>query len=175
MKQGNCNVQPNETLFYVAWDDIALYENKTNKTDIRLRQEIPQGEEDNYAYSQISSQDNFENFKTWFLARMQKQFKSMHPCDYWLGRSKHVILENKLFMIALEDNDWSLAIELLRIGRKQPNLKGLQNQMFQNFVNGLRNNLLTYFPVIYIRTGNYLAQPVTKNSIQSTTQRSKTS
>lgn len=52
------------------------------------------------------------------------------------------ILESRLFYIAVEDNEWSMAIELLQ--KKDPcdnHLLGLQKRYYQRYLNGMKKCL----------------------------------
>ena len=63
-------------------------------------------------------------------------------------------MESGLFYIAVEDNQWSLAIELIQ--KEAPyddHLSGLQGLHFRRYLDGMKTCLLERLPSIGIRTG----------------------
>lgn len=159
MGAGNCMVKDLEGLFYVDWNDLHIYTNTQDPDDAITGKDIPQDKQAEYSYDADLSQANFEAFKDRFCTAMAKHFKSLQTVDYWKGRKRHVIMDNKLFLIAFEDNDWSLAVEvLLKDGAR----KGLQKQMTKSFIKGTKKILLKEFGTIYIRTGSWTSEPITE-------------
>ena len=72
----------------------------------------------------------------------------------WLDHDRQAILESSLFHIAIEDNEWSLAVELLqKEGAYGSNLSGLQARHYQKYLDGIKRCLLEYLPSIGTRTG----------------------
>jgi len=117
MGRGNACVHGEyETLFYIDYDNFICYvcDEDGNET-----------EERDY---DIESSDVDESIKQ--LKTSIKNKTNMADCDYWISRDAHAILENKLFMIAIEDNEWSYAVKLLQ--KEEPSIyehysiKGLQ-------------------------------------------------
>lgn len=54
------------------------------------------------------------------------------------------MLENKLFYIAMEDNEWSLAIELIQKGGEYDGEEkvGLQMGLYRNYLKGIEEILV---------------------------------
>ena len=89
--------------------------------------------------------------------------------DTWLtepgfgGSSKRVLLESKLFYIALEDNEWSLAVELLQ--KEDPyddHLSGLQGRHHLKYLDGIKRCLLEVLPSIGTYKGAWTFGRITR-------------
>ena len=80
-------------------------------------------------------------------------FRRVEP-EQWISRSQRVILENALFYICLEDNQWSLAVELIQ---KEPpwgrSYEALQARHYRQYLLGIQICLLNRLPSIGTYTG----------------------
>lgn len=161
MGRGNCNVktQNGESIYYIDNDDLQIYFEKDNPEHIVFGKEIPYEDQDKYEYDQESSQIHFDDTIDNLKNQIMKRYKSLTPCDKWIGRHKHAILENKCFYVALEDNEWSIAVELLIKDDANTNL---QRKNAINFGKGIRDILLKNFDVIHIRTSAWTSGELTK-------------
>jgi len=63
-------------------------------------------------------------------------------CDRWYDRDIHVILESKLFEIAIVDNEWSFAVMLLQ---KEDAPAGLQKKHYEFYLRKIRDALFEQF------------------------------
>ena len=66
---------------------------------------------------EIGSSYEEEDVLECFCTELRKLCPSFQPAansNVWLGNERRVILENELFYICVEDNEWSLAIELVQ-------------------------------------------------------------
>lgn len=79
------------------------------------------------------------------LNGIMRKFPSFTPCDTWVDRDAHAVLENGLFYVALEDNEWSVAIKLLQKEEWRYNLEGLQAGLYRRYLDGLKDLLLGMF------------------------------
>ena len=78
-----------------------------------------------------------------------------------LDHNRQSILESSLFHIAIEDNEWSLAIELVqKEGLYGDNLYGLQARHYQKYLEGMKRCLLEHLPSIGIRTGAWTSDVI---------------
>lgn len=78
---------------------------------------------------------------------------------------RRVIMENGLFYIAVEDNEWSLAVELIQKEDPYDNhLAGLQAKHFQRYLDGMKTCLLERLPSIGIRTGPWTSGVIRRNT-----------
>ena len=133
MGRGNsCVYGDYEGLYYIDWDNF-LYEPEEND-----------GLMNDWECQREQFDDSMDIFKEDFIAR----FKSFTDCDEWISDTEKAILENSLFYIVIEDNDWSVAIKLIQ---KEPdyyyegNLSNLQKRHFENYLNGMRDVLFNQF------------------------------
>ena len=85
--------------------------------------------------TELEEEDILECFTANFL-QMFPSFKRVRP-ERWISRSQQAILESPLFYICLEDNEWSLAVELIQ---KEPpwcqSYAGLQSRHYQSLSKG---------------------------------------
>ena len=72
----------------------------------------------------------------------------------WISRSQKAILESPLFYLCLEDNNWSLAVELIQ---KEPpqgrSYAALQARCYQRYLTGIARCLLNHLPSVGLYTG----------------------
>ena len=84
-----------------------------------------------------------------FIEAFQKRFPSFERFeDETWKDDRRLLLENGLFIIALEDNEWALAMELLQKEDNYQNLEGLQSRQYQRYLEGMRDALLEQLPSI---------------------------
>ena len=88
---------------------------------------------------------DYEEDMAAMLHAIQQRFPSFAPCDTWIGRDAHAVLENGLFYVALEDNVWSVAVKLLQKEDWYGNLEGLQAGLYQRYLIGIKALLLGMF------------------------------
>ena len=88
---------------------------------------------------------------------MFPSFRRVTP-EQWISRSQRAILENKLFYICLEDNQWSLAVELIQ---KEPpwgrSYEALQARHYRQYLLGIQICLLNRLPSIGTYTGPWIS------------------
>lgn len=155
----NVSVNPDrEALFYVDYSHMDVYVNDSNDVKTNNDPAIAQNP-DVYRFDDTLTQARFDSFKKQFVKKMQDKFKSLKPHDI-TTKGKHQLLMNDMFIIAFEDNDWSVAVELLENPKsKNPNLRP---NLFPNFQKGMRDILLDLVGEIHIRTGSWSTQKMTK-------------
>lgn len=161
----NVSVNYNEGLYYVDYKDIFMYHEIKNPSNISTESKIPAGHESEYEYDPDMTQANYEAFRKKLTNYMTSNFPSMQAAkpDTFSDRAKkkRIIAQNKLFEIILEDNVWSVAVELKWIKKGKT---GLQTQMFPSFLAGLRKGLFEQLDTIYIRDGSWSASPIDCNA-----------
>lgn len=154
----NLNVDNLSGLFYIDYKDIFIY-NKPNDSNFIKQKDINPDELNNYEFNQDASQAHYNNCIDKISDYMANNFDSMLKTDL-REKKKHIIAANQLFQVTLEDNDWSVAVQLLPV--KKAN-KGLQKQMYYAFLHGLRNALFEQFDTLYVRNGSWSQIAITKN------------
>lgn len=157
----NVEVKPNEAAFYVPYENFYMWSRIGHKELVPTAQ-LPV-DRSGYKMEHDPSQLNFDVFKHKVVMDLKTKFPSLHETDEYLNtrKTQHKIAENKLFDIVLEDNDWSVAVELRR---KENANEGMQNQTYADFVKGIQTILLDHIERIYTRAGNWDCITLTKDS-----------
>lgn len=143
MGQSNiCVNNPYEGLFYVDWDNFKVYDEN--------EQEIDEPE-----LQVVEWRFALELFKEEF----NKKYPSFKPCDIWIDRQNHAVLESDFFYIAVADNEWSMAVQLLQ---KEPEdtdhpnyTRSRQMKFHQIYLNGIRDCLFSQFDKLGTYAGPY--------------------
>lgn len=161
----NVSVNYNEGLYYIDYTNIYMYHLIADPSVIVCEKDIPIGKEKEYEFDKAMSQANYEALRMRLTDDLCKKFPSLQPSDpnAYLDKreTKRLLAENNLFQFVFEDNNWSLAVELLH---KPKSNEGLQSQMFPSFLEGLKTTLLDYFGTIQVRTGTWSSQVITSNT-----------
>lgn len=169
MGRGNvCVSGPCEGLYYIDNEDFHVYRRADDLSDwpeTRLMGELDYAEltGGEWLYDEEGTSCEEEDVLECFMADFRQAFPSfVRPAkEVWLtepgfgGCSRLVLLESKLFYICLEDNEWSLAVELIQ--KEEPWgdvwMENLQKRLYQKYLDGMRKALLNRLPGIGIRTG----------------------
>lgn len=157
----NVSVNPDrEAVFYVDYSKMDVYVNVNDANDVKTNNDPAIAQNPNtYQFDETLTQARFDSFKKQFIKKMQDKFKSLKPQDL-TAKGKHQLLMNDMFIVAFEDNDWSVAVELLENPMsKNPNLRP---NLFPNFKKGMRDVLLDIVDEIHVRTGSWSTQRMTK-------------
>lgn len=153
MGRGNvCTHGVAEGLFFVDNEFLQVYRLIDDDSDEPVcvspheawERERDNGEE--FEYDETGSWLCYEDFKANLKAELKSKFKSLRDTDEWIDRYQHAILENDLFYIVLEDNEWSVAVELIQ--KEDPysdKLLGLQLGLYQKYLSGIKNTILDLF------------------------------
>lgn len=165
MGAGNVNVSLNDGLFYVHYDSVNVYKNKRNKSIICQRKDIPRGQEKDFVFDMGLSQQNYDVWLEAFRQKLMKRYPSYRRVDRYTKRDQRIVLENNMFFVAIEDNEWGFAVEL--ISRTKYPYPQFQKHLFPHFFKGLKETLLNLTETIYIRSGSWTTQAVTKDNMDA--------
>lgn len=140
MGRGNCCVHGKyEGLFFIDWDNFSNeYENEDD------------GIITNYKFQK------WESSLYEFIADFKEKFKSFTSCDQWINREEKAILENELFYVVTEDNEWSMAVKLIQKEQdyyKRGNIENLQAGLYKKYLEGMKNCWFNQFEEIGIYSG----------------------
>lgn len=131
-----------EGLYYVDNDFLDVYcrENEDGELEYSPLMEADYG----FEYNEVESSLNREDFEFQFIEQIRSRFPSFEYVNKWISRSRRALLENKLFYIVCEDNQWRLAIELIqKEGEYGGEEKvGLQMGLYQKYLKGIEEILL---------------------------------
>ncbi len=123
MGRGNvCVTGSYEGLFYIDNDDLRVYRKDgpgTDDCEDRLQRDLDYADitGPDWYLDEVGSSYEEADVLECFCNEMRKLCPSFQPAansNVWLGNERRVILENELFYICVEDNEWSLAVELVR-------------------------------------------------------------
>lgn len=168
MGRGNCcTFGEYEGLWYIDRDLIDVYYNEETD-EYKLARDMNLDEYPSCKYSYTESEFNFDDMLEVIKERMMAKFQSFKPVDRWVSDGgtrcdRHAFLESELFFIAVEDNEWSYAIELIQKGPE--NLAGLQKRFYQTYLNAIRDILLDYYGEVSYRRGAWMSGTITKEDI----------
>lgn len=174
MGRGNVSVSGDfEGLYYIDNDDIHVYRRDDPFDDYPqavLMKELSSADLNTGAwiYDEYGTMEEEGDILECFMDSFGQMFPSFQRVqkDRWIRNGwygdfcRRVIMENGLFYIAVEDNEWSIAVELLQKGNTYEDgylsddgrLEGLQAKHFQRYLDGIKECLLERVPSIGVRT-----------------------
>lgn len=137
MGRGNSCVFGNyEGLYYVNWNNFSNeYED----------------EEGNIIVDEDMRVEEWEEALSQFIFDLTKKYPSFSICEEWISNTEKAVLENSLFYIAVEDNEWSMAVKLIQKEQSyysRGNIVNLQAGLFMKYLNGIRDCLFNQFDVL---------------------------
>lgn len=163
MGRGNVSVSGKyEGLFYIDNDDYTIYRMSDDYSDypeLMLARDLGYDEiaGGDFIYDEEGTMCELDfildSFCEDFMSRYPSFTKPMENKSIRSGlygyMSRQVILESGLFYIAIEDNEWSTAIELLQKEDPYDNhLAGLQGRHFKAYFAAMADCLLDLLPGI---------------------------
>lgn len=182
MGRGNvCVFGQYEGLYYIDRDDYESYFDHEDE-DWKLVRDIPYDEltGERYEYDAEQSEDElgcildyvsseFIKKHPEFYLRQIKFWPNRSDRELWISRSQKVLLESELFYICAEDNEWSLAIELIQ--REAPwgdedEFEAEQGKRYQEYLETLKECLLDYLPAIGTYSGAWTSGWITREEYQ---------
>ena len=149
MGRGNvCVFGDYEGLYYVDRDYLDCYiakeTNEDGEYEEKMLGDMSMEDFEDYDYDEFLSHFYYEDFIQEFTSMMEKKFKSFTST----GKEYGVIMENNLFEIEIEDNEWSYAVKLIQKEDWYDNhLEGLQKKHYENYLNGIKNISYDLYPI----------------------------
>lgn len=159
MGRGNvCTLGKYEGLYYIDNDHIHVYRDSEDMGDdpeTRLMGDLDYEELTGcrWLYDAEGSMNEEDDILECFMDEFTRMFPSFKRVEQrqWLDRSRRAILESGLFYIAVEDNEWSLAVELIQ--KEEPWgdvwMENLQKRLYEKYLEGVKKALLMRVPSIY--------------------------
>ena len=167
MGRGNvCVFGDYEGLYYVDRDHLDFYIPIDGEADDgKFLGEMEHNDFANYEYDEFISRSYYEDFIYEFVYLFTKKFKSFSKT----GNDYGTILENELFEIEIEDNQWSYAVKLIQKECWYDNhLDGLQKKHHENYLEAIKNILLEMFPSIGAYNGAWTSRTITREDAKAT-------
>ena len=153
MGRGNvCTFGKCEGLYFVDRDFLDVYTKNIgeDEEESKLMRDVEYGDTE-FEYNEAESEFNREDFFYLFAEEFRRRFPSFE----WISNSRRAMLENRLFYIVLEDNQWSIAVELIQkegeYGGEE--LVGLQMGLYVKYLKGIEQILLDMNGEVGIYTG----------------------
>ena len=150
MGRGNvCTFGKYEGLYYADRDYLDVYcntdeMNEDGEYPIKMLGELSVSDFSEWKYDECLSEEYYRDFIENFIYLMTARFKSMERT----GKTYGAIMENSLFTIEIEDNEWSYAVKLIQKEHWCNNLEGLQAKHYTSYMEGMKTALLEIFPSI---------------------------
>lgn len=164
MGRGNCCVLGDyEGLYYIDNDDLCVYRPvgsiAAEEPELRLRRNIPFEDLAEWEYSDADTEWWEGDVIETLTEDLMDRFPSFTPCDKWITRERHAVLENKLFYIALEDNEWAMAVELIqKEGVYDDSIVPLQKRHHQYYLQGIKMALFAQFETLGVYNGAWTSK-----------------
>lgn len=159
MGRGNvCVYGPYEGLFYIDNDYIHVYRKTydfSEEPEVRLLGDLSYEELTSGTWLYDNEGTANEESYIWecFTDSFTRMFPSMQKCSKWIDRNRYALLENKLFYVAVADNEWSLAVMLVQKEHWCYDYSGLQKQHYQRYLDGIRDALFEQFETLGTYSG----------------------
>lgn len=175
MGRGNvCTTGAYEGLYYIDNDDIHVYRHDdpwAENPETRLRggldfSELTGGD---WYFDEEGTMCEQSDIEECFMDDFTNRFPSFERAraDLLLGRDRRVILESKLFYICIEDNQWSVAVELIQ--KEEPWglnwMENLQGRLYQKYLEGMKLCLLARLPSIGVYAGAWTSGTLKREDV----------
>lgn len=155
MGRGNvCTTGKYEGLYYIDNDDLLVFTRIQDggEPESKLSSKLTLQEMEAFEFDEELTRIRLEDIEQKIASGLMIRFPSFTACSRWVSDTQRAILENQLFYIAFEDNECSLAVELLQKEDEYLDITGLQCRHWQTYLRGIQDALLELFEFIHIRT-----------------------
>ena len=175
MGKGNVCVHGTcECLYYIDNDDFHTYYLADDPCDYKIGRDmtLEDYQSGEWKFADLGTEMEFEEIIEDFAYDFKQKFPSFenvysenrfhtdrYSCFHW--QDHRVVLENKLFMVCLTDNEWSVAVELLQ--KEAPygySYEGLQSKHFDSLRDGMLDCLLNQLGTVYMRNGAWMSTAI---------------
>ena len=169
MGRGNvCVTGDHEGLFYIDNGTFHVYRLNDDYEQVALLDDIDYADLEKWHFSEIDTMYELEDIEECIINGFMERFNSFTPFtrEEWISRERRAILENDLFYIALEDNEWSIAVELIQ--KQDPcgdSLSGLQSRHSEKYLEHLKKILLERLPYIGTYSGAWTSGTIRREDI----------
>lgn len=170
MGRGNvCVTGEYEGLFYIDRDDLDVWFRETEdgfeekmQRDLSY-EEITGGE---WKFDQIRSQEEWDEALENLIWEMHRKYPSFRECEKWLSNSRKAVMQNKLFYIAVEDNEWSMAVMLIQKTNYYSSVVAMQKRHYQFYLNSIRDFLFEQFETLGVYAGAWTSGRIHRKDFQ---------
>lgn len=180
MGRGNVSVSGKyEGLYYIDNDDIHVYRRDNpldDEPETTLLKDLGSADINTgaWVYDEWGTMEEEGDILECFMDDFGRMFHSFSRVteERWIRNGRYgdacrrVIMESGLFYIAVEDNEWSLAVELIQ--KEDPyddHLSGLQARHYQRYLDGMKTCLLERLPSIAFRAGPWTSGVIRREDL----------
>lgn len=175
MGRGNCCVHgPYEGLYFIDNEYLHVYRSSeasaADGPETRLLRELDYEEltGGRWLYDDLCTEDATQELLDTFADDLMNVFPSFRrvPSGYWISQDRRAILENQLFYVCIEDNQWSLAIELIQKELcDDAAWSTFQARHYRRYLDGMKRCLLRYLPSIGIYNGPWTSRFIKREEL----------
>ena len=181
MGKGNVGVAgAYEGLFYIDNEDFHVYRRNDDLDDwpeTCLMGELDYAEltGGDWLYDEEGTGNEEDDVLECFMDDFCRRFPSFRRTESntWIRNGaygdlcRQVILENGLFYICVEDNEWSLGVELIQKEEMWGDvwMENLQKRLYQKYLDGMKTALLNRLPGIGTYAGAWTSGRITNPPI----------
>lgn len=175
MGRGNCCVTGQyEGLYYIDNENFYVY--RRNDEYAEDPETCLMGDLDfdeltggDWLYDDIGTGNEQDDIEECFMEDFTRMFRSFERVrsDFWLEHRRRVILESKLFYVCIEDNEWSIAVELIQ--KEEPYgaswMENLQARLCDKYLRGIKLCLLSRLPSIGTYSGAWTSGTIRREDV----------
>lgn len=181
MGRGNVCVSGTcEGLFFIDNVDFHVYHRDKpfdEGPEVRLLRDVDYAEltAGDWLYDEYGTMEEESDVLECFMDDFCRMFPSFQraEADEWLrngpwdSHSHRVLLESKLFYICVEDNEWSLAVELIQKEDDYGSnwMENLQRRLFEKYLEGMKIALLNRLPGIGTYQGAWMSGRIKREEV----------
>lgn len=174
MGRGNvCVTGQYEGLYFIDRDCFDVYRRNdeySEEPEVRLAKDLSYQEitSPDWIWDEWGTGEELDDVLECFIDSFTRRFKSFQRenGNRWIDREIRVLMENKLFVIGLEDNEWSMAVKLIQKEDPYNELVGLQSKHYQGYLDGMKRALLERLPSIGTYTGAWTSGTIKREELQ---------
>lgn len=176
MGRGNvCVTGECEGLYYIDRGDLDVWYRETEDgCEERMQRELSYEDmtSGDWKFDQIRSQEEWDEAIENLIWKLHLRHPSFRECNRWLNNERRAIMENKLFYIAVEDNQWSMAVMLIQKTTYYDSVVGLQKRHYENYLATIAGILLEQFETVGTYAGPWTHGTISKAEVLGAANRS---
>lgn len=170
MGRGNvCVTGKYEGLYYIDRDDLNVWYRETEDGCEELMQRELSCEDmtsGDWKFDQTGSQEEWDEAIESLIWKLHTKHPSFTECNRWLTNERKAVMQNKLFYVAVQDNEWSMAVMLIQKDSCYVSLNGMQKKHYQNYLNSIRDILFEQFETLGVYAGAWTSGRISRSDFQ---------
>lgn len=170
MGRGNvCVTGKYEGLYYIDRDDLDVWYRETEDgCEERMQRELSYEDttSGDWKFDQTRSQEEWDEAIENLIWKLHTKHPSFTECNRWLNNERKAVMQNKLFYVAVQDNEWSMAVMLIQKDSCYVSLNGMQKKHYQNYLNSIRDILFEQFETLGVYAGAWTSGRISRSDFQ---------